>query len=502
METRLPLIPNIHINAFSGGTITELESGITNGVIHQKNGINYLTQRPSMDIAEDASVHISDTKGRGLYYWAENSILYIINDGTLYKASQSTSLSTSPSAGTKRCYFFPIGGKLVMLDPENDEGWTITTGDAVAAIASNFPSTLAAGGAVLNNVLYVLDTAGVVYGSDSGDATVWNALNFLGAARDPDGGVHLGKHHDSLIVLGPASLEVFYDAGNSSGSPLSRRQDVAYTGLGCTSGESVWEIGDRLFWVGVDGAGATGVYTLEQFTPRKISTDTIDSFITQALVKDSYTIMGSGLSAAGHDYYILSVLLTPDSIAVETSLVFDATVGLWYIWDMTVNGGSKFPLAAWTKRDGVSTQYGQGILANGDIVSVNDDLFSQDSLLGAKYVVTDYVAGGYVVDSVGKNANVAMTARTGMFDGGSNRYKYPESLRFVGDKTPNSQTLSIKWADENNVTFGSNRSQDTSINSKEHRLGRFQRRNHEIAYSGTDKTWLEALELVFEVGNN
>jgi len=79
-----------------------------------------------------------------------------------------------------------------MTDPENDEAWSITTGDAVAAIASNFPSTLAAGGSVLNNALYVMDTAGVIYGSESGDGTTWNALNFISAARDPDGGVYLG----------------------------------------------------------------------------------------------------------------------------------------------------------------------------------------------------------------------------------------------------------------------------------------------------------------------
>ena len=47
-------IVDMHINAFSGGTITELESGITNGVVQTKNGITYLTQRPSIDIFEDA----------------------------------------------------------------------------------------------------------------------------------------------------------------------------------------------------------------------------------------------------------------------------------------------------------------------------------------------------------------------------------------------------------------------------------------------------------------
>ena len=501
MDIRLPLIPNIHINAFAGGTITELEAGITNGVVHKKGETLYLTQRPTIDIWEDASTHISDAKGRGLYYWAENGVVYIINDGTLYKASQAVSLSTSPTAGTKRCYFFPIGGKLIMLDPENDEGWSITTGDAVAAIASNFPSTLAAGGAVLNNVLYVFSDTGVIWGSDSGDGTTWNALNFINSARNVDGGMYLGKHHDNLAAIGPASIEFFYDAGNASGSPLSRRQDVSYQ-IGCTSGESVWEVGDRMFFAGVDDAGALGVYLLEGFAPRKISTDTIDSFITQAVVKDFYMLMGSGFSAAGHDYYILSIHLTPDAIAVETTLVYDDTVGLWYIWDTTLAGLSNFPLLGWTKREGTTSQYGQGIMSSGDLLSVSDNLLPADTLLGSIYVDDDYVNDGYVVATADTGTSVALTSRTGMYDGGTNRYKYPESLRFVGDKTPSSQTLTIKWADENNTSFNAGRSQDTSINSKEHRLGRFQRRNHEISYSGDDKTWLEGLEIPLEVGNN
>jgi len=301
--------------------------------------------------------------------------------------------------------------------------------------------------------------------------------------------------------MGTSSIEVFYDAGNSSGSPLSRRQDVSW-GLGCASAESVWEIGDRIFFASVDESGALGIHVLEQFTPSKISTDTIDSFITQAVINDGYTLMGSGCSAAGHDYYVLSIVLTPDAVTVETSMVYDATVGLWAFWNTDINDLSQFPLVAWTQRDGLTTQIGQGILANGDIITMNDNLGTQDTLLGSSYVDADYVDTGYVAESADSGTVIAMTARTGMFDAGSNRYKYPESIRYVGDRTPTSQTLSIKWSDENNVTFGSNRSQDMSINSKEHRLGRFQRRNHEIAYSGTDKAWIEALELVIEVGNN
>jgi hypothetical protein len=501
MDIRLPLIQDLHINAFSGGSITELESGITNGIVQTKSGKPYLTQRPSIDVSEDASDLISDAKGRGIFFWQSNSVTYLINDGTLYKATQGTSLSTSPSAGTKRCNFFPIGGKIIMCDSENSEAWSITTGDVVAAVASNFPSTLAAGGAVLNNALYVLDETGIVWGSDSGDGETWNALNFIAMNRDPDGGTYLGRHHDNLAAFGPASLEFLYDAGNTSGSPLSRRQDVTWN-IGCAIAESAWEIGDRIFWAGVDAAGAIEFYVLENFTPRKISTPTIDSWVTQAIVKNSYTVVGSGFSGAGHDYYIVTFITTPDAIVPETTIVFDSTVGLWYIWYSDVNDIVNLPLVAWTKRDGLTTQYGQGMLANGDIISLNDNLNPQDTVLAYLYVDDDYVLDGYVQAAGESGTVITMKSRAGMFDGGTNKYKYPESLRYVGDRTPSSQTLTLKWSDENNSSFGTGRSQDMSINSKEHRLGRFQRRNHEVEYAGTDDIWLEGLELPIEVGNN
>jgi len=502
MDIRIPVIPDLHINEFSGGTITELESGITNGVVQTKNGKPYLTTRPSIDVFEDAGTQGADARGRGIYFWADNNSLYVMNNDTIYKDSQGASISTAPTAGTQRCYFFPIGTLLVLVDPENDEGWTINAGGTVASISDgDFPATLAAGGAVLNNVLYLMDTTGVVYGSDSGDGTSWNALNFLGATRDPDGGVYLGKHHDNLAVMGPASIEFFYDAGNASGSPLSRRQDVSYN-IGCGIGESVWEVGDRLFFVGVDAAGALSAYVLEQFSPRQISTPTIDSMLTTAVTKGGYSILGSGFSGAGHDYYFMTFITTPSDITSETTLIYDDTTGLWYEWSTTINDITQLPLVAWTKRETLTSQYGQGVLSNGDLISMNDNLNPQDTLVGGSYWVDDYAVDGYVQAIATDGTTIALTSRTGMYDGSTNRYKYPESLRFVGDKTPSSQTLTIKWADENNSSFNTGRSQDMSLNSKEHRLGRFQRRNHEISYSGTDDIWIEALEMPLEVGHN
>jgi len=98
--------------------------------------------------------------------------------------------------------------------------------------------------------------------------------------------------------------------------------------------------------------------------------------------------------------------------------------------------------------------------------------------------------------------NIAFSVRTGMFDGGTNGYKIPESLRFVGNRTDTSQTLTVKWSDESNDNFNTGRTMDTSTGHKVHRLGRFQRRNHDLSMTGDEQFYLEAIELPLRVGND
>jgi hypothetical protein len=510
---RIPLAKQLDIKAFSGGSITELESGLTNAMVQMVGDIAYVTQRPGIDVFEDAGAQGAGSKGRGIFFWADNNATYLCNDGTLYKGNQGTSISTALTTGTDRVYWLPIGGSVIVLDPQNDEAWSIASNDTVTQITdTDFPTEqttpigLADGGAYLNNALYVLGENGVIYGSDSGDGTSWSALNFITASRDPDGGVYLGKHHDSLIAFGFSTIEVYYDAANTTGSPLSRRQDVSYN-IGCHSGQAVWEIGDRLFWVGVDAAGAFGVYIMEQFQIRKISTASIDSFITQAILKENYILYASGFSGAGHDFYLLTIA-TGDLLTPETTLCYDDTSGIWSPWSMTINDITQLPLKQWTKRYGSFSQFGQGILANGDLISINDNIEPIDTLLGYIYVEEgatveeNYVVDGYVQSTTAVGADIAWSVRTGMFDGQTNSYKIPESLRFVGNRTDTSQTLTVKWSDERNDNFNTGRTMDTSTGHKVHRLGRFQRRNHDLSMTGDEQFYLEALELPLRVGND
>jgi hypothetical protein len=233
---------------------------------------------------------------------------------------------------------------------------------------------------------------------------------------------------------------------------------------------------------------------LDRFQPTKISNSTIDSFLTRTIERDGYSVVGSGLSGQGHTYYVLTLYTTPDDISPAITLAFDSLSGLWHPWTTSVAGHSYIDLVGWTKRGGESERFGEGIMSNGDLVSVNDDLTPQDTLLGSRYVVDGYVETGYIADTSGSAAAINFKVRFGMFDGQTSKFKFAEHIRPIGDLTPNSQTLTLRWANENSVTFNTGRTLNTSRHEKARRMGRYRRRNHEIEYSGTDQYQLEALE--------
>lgn len=497
---RISLTPDLHINAFTGATITEQDSGITNGVVEKRGQIFYTTQRPSIDVFEDASVNVSDARGRAIYHWDAADDLYFLNNDTIYKNSHAATVSSAPTAGTKKCKFVEISDKLVLLDAENDQAFTITTGDVVTEITdTNFPPKqtpavgLAYGGAVLDNYLFVLGEDGVIYNSVLNDPTTWAALDFLEAERSPDGGQYLGKHHDNLVAYGVRTIEFFYDASNATGSPLSRRQDVAYQ-IGCVDGETVWEEGDRAFFIGNDFSGALHVYTLENFGIRKVSTSTIASFLTQAIVKNGYKAIGSGVSAQGHTFYLLTIYLTPSDVVPYITLAFDDSTGLWGEWETTVNDLAKFPLMDWSTRNGTQTRYGEGILTNGDMITLNDNMMPQDTLLASIYVTTGYVETGYVLAGSEVGTAINLKIRTGQNDAGTDTKKTLPSMRVVADKTPASNDLTLRWAKENNSSFNSGVVVDTSKFQRVNRVGSFRRINIELDYSGDEVFRAEAIE--------
>jgi len=506
---KIPFAVNLVMNKIAGASYSELDRGIHNGMIHLEDDRLIVTQRPSLDWIEDASDTGVDNQGRGVYYWPLSGHRYIVNYDTLYKDNYSTIISAGLTAGTRRCYFYELDTLLILIDWENDQAWTITTGDVVTEITdTDFPPkatpavSLAHGGAVMDGFFFVLGADdGTIYNSAYEDATSFPATGLITAERDPDGGQYLGKHHDNLVALGPSSIEFFYNNANPTGSPLNRRPDVAYTS-GCADGGSVWEEGDRIFFIGADENGGLGVFLLQAFQIRRISGNcpSLESLITTAINSDSYVFSGSGFSANGHTFYILTFYVETTVLTPESTFVYDATTDKWYTWESTYLSNTAFPIMQWTRRKSTTARRGEGILSNGDIVTVIDDMNPQDTIGGTGgYVADGFVVDGFVTAAGQGGTGFEMRVRVGASDLGSRKKKTFDELVILGDKTENSETATVKWSNEDSRNFNSGRTLDLSKDRRLTAMGSAFRRNFEVSVTSTDRVYLEAMDVAIGV---
>jgi len=500
---KIPVISNLDIHEFSGFGVTEYESGMTNVIAHEKNGTVRATQRASIDVSEDSTgISALNNRGRGIFYWEINSKLYIVHDNDVYANSQNNVAIGTISAGTERVQILETIGvvRMVILDAENNEGWAMTTGESLAAIASNF----------LNSVLFVMNEDGVIFNSDVDDPTTFPALGFIEAERQNDKGVYLGLHHDHLVAFGTRTIEFFRWTGESVGSPITRRQDVSYN-IGCISGMSVWENGDITYFVGSNPNGQLAIYKLQAFQVTQMSKDTFSSYLTEGITQNSLKIALEGVAMMSNDILIMTVYTltgSPGEISPKVSFSFDTKTGLWGFINTAVNGHTTLPIMSGTKRTGgqnatVAARTWEGILSNGDIISMNDNLIPIDTLLGNSGVFEAGVfeAGVFVDQTTDSGVNIPVTIRTGLQDGGTLNYKFQSKESVAMESTSNVQTMTIKHSDEVAGSFDAGNTVDTSLPRKEvWQGGQFIKRNYQLDFSGNEQIFVENLDVEVEVG--
>ena len=500
-DQRLPVVRDMEITAFNGGTITDYSSYMQNIMVEQVESDTgkrlVATQRPAINMLEDASDTVAKTQGRGIYFWDAASADYFVNDDTIYKSGYATSIGTI-TTGTKKVSFHEVGAVLVVVDPENNQAWTITTGGTLTEITDvDFPATISGGGTVLDGYLFLMDDDGVIQHSDLDDATSWDALNFIEAEREPDDGVYLGKHHDNIVAFGRGTIEFFYNAGNATGSTLSRRQDIFYN-LGCPYEDGVWEDGDDLYFLGRTQRGDFGIYVISNFQLKKISSPSFNTYLTSVYAEGSFFPLLTGFSVRGHNFIAVTVHTVNGDIDPIGTFVFDPQVKIWGIWetDMTeLSSIMGFPVAGWTTSS--ASRFGTGILTNGDLITLKStftpiDAFDIKFYVEDQddYVVTDYIANfGSTVGT-----NISITTRLGHLDSNTNKNKFGRTLEIVSDYTAASQTLTVKWSDTDHSTFTSTRTIDMSSRQKLSRIGMFNRRTYQLEYSGNEVVRLESLE--------
>lgn len=274
---------------------------------------------PRFGLVEQSRPPAGAATGRGIFNWLGDiysifgSVLYKngVNVGTVNTNGQyrfDSSTGSTPKLqlgnGTKAYNYDSSGGLVEIVDP-------------------HFPTSFVTGWSFINGTTYVGRPDGGIQGDDVNDPVNWDPLNVIIAQIEPDRGVALNKQLVYTVMLKQWSGEVFYDAGNSTGSPLGRVEGAKFN-WGCLDANSVQQMDGALIWLGSTRNGAPEVILLNNLKAEAVSTKPIERLLRSANLT---TVRSWTAKINGHRFYALSFF---DS---DLTLVFDFDTRRWFEWE-------------------------------------------------------------------------------------------------------------------------------------------------------------------------
>jgi hypothetical protein len=329
-----------------------------------------------------------------------------------------------------------------------------------------FPTSFVKGWAYLDGTLYVMDSQARIWGSKNlDDPLEWDPLNFITARVEPDGGIALAKQLSYVVALKEWTSEVFYDAGNPSGSPLAPVQG-AKSPFGCASADSVQSIDDILLWITSNRTVSARVAMMVDLKVQVISTPPIDRLLDRA---DFSVVHSWNFKHGGHRFYGFTL------VNQNLTLVYDLDQGLWYQW--TDTDGNYWPIIAET--------------------FTSDDLhLVQHEDNGKLYLLEgDYE---YPTDD---GDVISVEIRTANANFGIDRRKILNVMRVNADQTPGS-VLEVRVSDDDYQTWSQWRQIDLSrkrpILTK---CGTFYRRAWWLKHRRPTAFRIKSIDLQMDIGS-
>jgi hypothetical protein len=307
-----------------------------------------------------------------------------------------------------------------------------------------------------------MDPSGLIYGSALENPYVWPSFNFIGADYESDKGVCLAKYRNYVVAFGEFTTQLFYNSG--VGPNLLRPVQNANVRVGCQSAASVTAVDGTLYWLGRDErTRGIGVYRFEGLSPVKVSDPFIDRFFLDITTTD---VVGSNVKTGGHTFVFMTII-------GGATLVFDATTGLWYIWESFAGG-------RWTA-----------------------NRFATDGVFD--YCLNDSNAIVYVMSPATFTDNgttITVQGRTNLQDGGISLWKFCRRAAVIGDRVANS-TVTLEFTDDDYQSYTSMGAvaMDQSVASS-NRGGRFRRRGWRWTHATNTTFRAEAIEAMIDVGNS
>lgn len=449
-KPRVPLLASTGNRGLTARTDTQLINGY---VEKTPDGEVVLVKRPGFVLTW---AHASE--GRGAYWW--KGVLYFVVGGTLY--ANNAALGAVNALGGMYTFSSCMGAvpKLIL---HNSTNAYYTSGGAPVAIA--LPATpLVPGAAYLDGTTY-FGTAleANIYGSGINDPATWNPLNVIKAQQEPDELKYVTKQLSYTIAMKEWTIEGFWDAGNTVGSPLSPAQGTLMP-FGCKDAASVQEFENVIIWVAQTRAGSVSVMMMEGMRAQTISTPAIERLLQTTNWSPAWSWSAR---INGHRFYAITLK------QANFTLVYDLTTGLWFQWGLGV-AQSYMPIvdASWNS-------------------TFNWTYLQHEN--GSIYVMS----GAAVKDD---NLTIYLDLYTGEWDGGVRTKKFLKRMDFLADRR-GAGKIKIRHSEDDYTNWSNFREVDLS--KKVPHLddcGTFVKRAWHIRHQEDTPLRLEAIELTPMLG--
>ncbi len=296
-------------------------------------GTGTLLLTPGLSLLHD----FGSSSCRGVY--TRGSYIYTVIGSTLYNfnfnpvtrvASNFTTIGTL-SSSTGSVYFSSNQTQIIITDTAN-HGYIVTidsTGSSTAfAIISDSDFLGASNITYLDGYfIYNKPNTQYMYTSQLQDGTSWDALDVASAEVHPDNLIGLGVTKGEVWAFGDETIEVWYDAANQTGFPLSPRVG-SQIDIGCAAVGSILTVDNVLMWL--DSRGYIVQSTDSAFTRNNntgyalkiVSTDALNSEIA------SYVQVNDAIAISFNDRgHIIYQITFPNA---NKTWAYDTTTGQWH----------------------------------------------------------------------------------------------------------------------------------------------------------------------------
>lgn len=354
------------------------------------------------------------------------------------------SLSGTGIAAGARISSVDSSSQITMTANATASGAQTISHSAISKIIDpDFPSAAIGSFAFLDGYLFVMNQSGRIYNSDLNSASAWSAsayitANFFGDTSSSYGSVI--RYRNYVLCAKENTAEFFYNAGNATGSPLSRAEHLNFR-IGLSGSALPFVILDDILYFGAISGGTFCVWRLNGFTPERISNPDVENILSSA----------TGDFPSLEAFYwggvpILMVVNDPAEAAGADfrKMVYQIDVGIWSEWTGT-------PLGRFAQ------SFGQNI-------------YSLDTSGTLGHIYACQQTNPLYQDAT---TSIARTIRTSKLDSGSLGWKFVPEVHLMGDKQTYGQ-ITFEKSDDDFATWQTLEPFDlTSMRPVSYRCGGF-----------------------------